>query len=192
MTDARGRTWAAGLLALAGALLLGGCTPAPPSPAPEPSPATSTSQVPSGQAEPPPPAACLLDAAALAAATGMTWTPDRTTASDTRCVYDPARDPAAATGGADFVAVDVAPSGTDDPAGELDTLAQVCDDGSRAAAGPGDAGVAGFVCRFRSGSVFAAAARGGQVVTVAASAVPSGTTAAQLVVAFTEQLDLLG
>ena len=131
----------------------------------------------------------------------MTWTPDRTTASDTRCVYDPARDPAAATGGADFVAVDVAPSGTDDPAGpsgtddpagELDTLAQVCDDGSRAAAGPGDAGVAGFVCRFRSGSVFAAAARGGQVVTVAASAVPSGTTAAQLVVAFTEQLDLLG
>ncbi|MGI9003102.1 MAG: hypothetical protein ACR2GH_15835 [Pseudonocardia sp.] len=130
-------------------------------------------------APPAPPAACVLDTAALAATTGLTWTPDETTATDARCVYDPDGDPT----GIDFVAVDIAPSRGADT--ELDTLAGLCEDGSRA---PVAADGSGFVCRFQGGSVFAALVRGGQVVTVAASAVPPGTTAARLVVAFTQQL----
>jgi hypothetical protein len=142
----------------------------------------------------PPPAACLLDTAALAATTGLTWTPDATTASDTRCVYDPTTTGVPAEGPA-FVSVDVAPvQGPDtgaalDPAAALDTVAEVCTDGSRA---PVTAGQGGFVCRFQGGSVFAALVRGDRMVTLAASAVPPGTTAAQLVIAFDQQLTALG
>jgi hypothetical protein len=47
------------------------------------------------------------------------------------------------------------------------------------------------VCRFQGGTVFAAVVRGGQLVTLAVSAVPPGTTAARLVVAFDQQLAAL-
>jgi hypothetical protein len=134
---------------------------------------------------PPPPAACLLDMAALAVTTGLTWTPDPATASDTRCVYDPSAGAAMEEGPA-FVAVDIAPAQGADASTELDTVAALCEDGSRA---PVDEG--GFVCRFQGESVFAAAVRRGQVVTVTASAVPTGTTAARLVVAFDQQLATL-
>jgi hypothetical protein len=144
---------------------LGGCSGAAPVPvAPRP--------------PPPPPAACLLDTAALAVATGLTWTPDASTASDSRCVYDlpgaqrPAEGPA-------FLSVEV----TQDPATALDTVAELCDDGSRA-----PVGAAGFVCRYQGGNVFAALVRDGRLVTISASAVPAGTTAAQLVVAFDQQV----
>jgi hypothetical protein len=66
----------------------------------------------------------------------------------------------------------------------------VCTDGSRAPV-TGDPG-GGFVCRFQGGSVFAATVRGGDMVTVAASAVPPGTTGARLVLAISQQLDALG
>lgn len=141
----------------------------------------------------------MLDASALATTTGLVWKPDHSTASDTRCVYDPAA-PAGATpsaaapsaagsikpSGPDFVAVDVTRF-TGDPAAELDVLAEVCEAGSRAPAPDG----AGFVCRFLGGSVYAAVARNGRAITIAASAVPQGTTAARLVVAFTQQLGSL-
>ena len=180
---------------------------------------------------PPPPAACLLDTDALATTTGLSWTADAVTASDTRCVYDPApapapaaasqtgaggsardgategrRAPSAEDGGpggpveagatgagpAAFVAVDVTPAAGEAAAGkaaaaQLDVLAQVCEAGTRTAT----AG-SGFVCRLSGGSVFAALVDADRVVTVAASDVPAGTTAAALVVAFGEQLDALG
>jgi hypothetical protein len=171
---------AAAAVALAGCTSGGGSTPPPPAPPPPP----------------PPPAACLLDTGALAAATGLEWTPDESTASDTRCVYDPSgtapettpettrettpqEDPA-------FLTVIVEPAEEPDPAAALDTVAALCDDGSRA-----PAGVDGFVCRFQGGNVFAAVVRGGQLVTLAVSAVPPGTTAARLVVAFDQQLATL-
>jgi hypothetical protein len=164
---------AAAIVALAG--LLAGCTdggaPEPPAPPPPP--------------PPPPPAACLLDTGALAAATGLTWTPDASTASDTRCVYDPSGSPRPPEGPA-FVAVEVAPGADPNPATVLDAVAALCEDGSRVPAGQ-----AGFVCRFDGDSVFAAAVRDGQVVTLAASAVPAGTTAARLVVAFDQQITAL-
>ncbi len=143
------------------------------------------------QAAPPaPPAACLLDPARLAADTGLTWTPDQTTASDTRCVYDPG--PAggqSAPGPADFLAVEVAPAVADDAQTELDDVAGACAEGSRA---PVQDDGNGFVCRFRGGSVFAAAVRAGQLVTVSVSAVPAGTTTARLVLALQQQLNGLG
>jgi hypothetical protein len=148
---------------------LGGCSAAAPAPVPPPPPA-------------PPPAACLLDAAALAAATGLTWTPDASTASDTRCVYDPSGTPRPAEGPA-FLSVDV----TENPQPPLDTVAELCDDGSRA-----PVGTAGFVCRYQGGNVFAAVVHDGRLVTLSASAVPTGTTAAQLVVAFDQQVAALG
>ena len=141
---------------------------------------------------PPPPAACLLDTAAFAAGTGITWTPDASTASDTRCVYDPAGPAAGGADGPAFVAVDVAQA--QDPAAELDRVGALCADGSRAPMATGGAtgspggGEIGFVCRFQGGSVFGAAVRGDQLLTVSASAVPVGTTAAQLVLAFDQQL----
>lgn len=137
----------------------------------------------------------MLDTAALAGTTGLSWTADRTTASDTRCVYDPTTAPASAPpsapasikpAGPDFVAVDVTRF-TGDPAAELDVLAEVCETGSRAPAPDG----AGFVCRFLGGSVYAAVARNGRAITIAASAVPAGTSAARLVVAFSQQLGSL-
>lgn len=137
------------------------------------------------QAQPPaPPAACLLDRAELAATTGLTWTPDQSTATDTRCVYDPAGN----TGPAGFLAVDVETS-TDDAATQLDTIGELCESGSRADVAAGDGG---FVCRFDGNGVYAALVQGGQVVTVATSVVPTGTTAARLAVAFTQQLGAIG
>jgi hypothetical protein len=172
----------------AAAAVLTGCSA--PDTAPVPAPV---------QAAPPaPPAACLLDPARLAADTGLTWTPDQTTASDTRCVYDPggpiapapsAAAPTAAPDPADFLAVEVAPAVADDAQTELDGVAGACADGSRA---PVQDDGHGFVCRFRGGSVFAAAVRAGQLVTVSVSAVPEGTTAARLVLALQQQLDGLG
>jgi hypothetical protein len=130
----------------------------------------------------------VLDTGALAVATGLDWTPDASTASDTRCVYDPSGSARETTPQEDpaFLTVDVEPAEEPDPAATLDTVAALCNDGSRAPAG-GD----GFVCRFQGGTVFAAVVRGGQLVTLAVSAVPSGTTAARLVVAFDQQLTTL-
>jgi hypothetical protein len=136
---------------------------------------------------PPPPAACLLDTGALTTATGISWTPNAATASDTRCVYDPVRSPAPAADGPAFVAVDVAAAPGADPAGTLDTVGALCTTGSRAPVAEGQ----GFVCRFQGDSVFAATVRGDRLVTVAASAIPPGTTAAQLVLAFDQQLSAL-
>ena len=161
-------------LLTAGALL-GGCTSAVPGEA-----------GPSEEAPPPPPpAACVLDTAQLATATGITWTPDQTTASDTRCVYDPG---AGGAQGNDFLAVDVTPAPAADVATALDTVAEVCVSGSRTAAGKGGSG---FVCRFEGGSVYGALVRGGQLLTVGASAVPEGTTDARLTLGVSQQLGTL-
>jgi hypothetical protein len=150
---------------------LGGCSaaeaPAPVAPPPPP---------------PPPPAACLLDTGVLTTTTGLAWAPDARTASDTRCVYDPSGAPRPADGPA-FLSVDVA----QDAATTLDTVAELCEDGSRA-----PVGTTGFVCRYQGGNVFAAVTHDGRLVTLAASAVPTGTTAAQLVVAFDQQVAALG
>jgi hypothetical protein len=170
-----------GLLTLMAAAVAVGsvsaCSGDVPAPAPPPPPPP-----------PPPPAACLLDTAAFAAATGLAWAPDVSTASDTRCVYDPSGAPRPPEGPA-FLAVDVAPA--PDPAVALDTVAALCEDGSRAPAGGSAGSAAGFVCRFQGGNVFAAVAHEGRLVTLAASAVPPGTTAAQLVVALDQQVAAL-
>lgn len=144
--------------ALAGAVVLTGCagTPAPDAApvAPEP---------------PAPPAACLLDADALAAATGVAWTPDGTAASDTRCVYD-------ARGSDAFLVVDLAAPVP------LDDVAAVCDGDTRTPAG------SGFVCRLPGGGVFAATEHDGDLLTLAAAAVPAATTADRLASALGAQL----
>lgn len=160
-------------------LLLGACTGAGPAD-PEPAP-------------PPPPAACLLDLARFAATTGLTWTPDASTAGDTRCVYDPsaptptgaATTSTAATATATssgFVTVEIT-----DAADELDAAAALCEPGTSTPVGAG-----GFTCRFTGGgptpAVFAAVVRDGRLVTVTASGVPDGTTADRLTSAFAEQL----
>ncbi|GAA1174012.1 hypothetical protein [Pseudonocardia alaniniphila] len=184
MADERRSLWAVlthTLPVLAAAALLAGCTgtstPAPPDALPPAPPPAS-------------PAACVLDTARFAATTGLTWTPDATTASDTRCVYDPSGAAAAGSAGDGpaFVAVDVAPAGAADPSDTLDSVAGLCEDNSRADV---TAGGGGFVCRFQGGSVFGATLRGDRLVTLAASAVPLGTTAARLVTAFGEQLGAL-
>lgn len=168
----------AGLAATAAVLT--GCTSTP-SP-----PATATPTAP----PPAPPAACLLDAAALAGVTGLTWTPDQNTASDTRCVYDPNTRPVNGAPGAEFLAVEIAPTAATDPGAELDSVAAACAARSRI---PLRAGTSGFVCRFRGGSVFAAVVRSGKLVTVSAAAeAPAGTTTARLVLALQQQLDALG
>jgi hypothetical protein len=156
---------------LAATFLLAACSNEPAQPAPQAKP-------------PPPPAACLLDGTTLAATTGITWTPDQPTATDTRCVYDPSGTP----GPTGFLAVQVAAS-PDDAASELDTIAELCERGSRADVQVTDGG---FVCRFDGDGVYAALVRGGRVVTVASSTVPSGTTAARLAVAFAAQLTAIG
>jgi hypothetical protein len=124
------------------------------------------------------------------------------TASDTRCVYDPgpgtapaaaaAATPAApsaapGTGSPEFVAVELAKASTEPAAAQLDVLAQPCSTGSRTPTRQG-----GFVCRFPAGSVFAGRVRADQVLTIAASAVPAGTTGDALATAFGQQLDALG
>lgn len=197
----------AGLLAPLLALAAGCTGSGPPDPAP--------------QAVPPaPPAACLLDPATLAATSGVTWTPDQSIATDTRCVYDaapaapgtaepgtaapdtaapgtaePDREapgtadrPVPADGPPGFLAVEIASTRGADPAAELDTIAQVCAPGSRA---PVTAAEGGFVCRIAGAGVYGAVVRGGQVITLSASTVPAGTSAARLVVAVSQQLAAL-
>lgn len=166
-------------------VLAAGCTGSDPSGPPE-------------QAAPPaPPAACLLDSAALAATSGVTWIPDQSIATDTRCVYDAAGAGTSGTGTATpvpaggppaFLAVEIAPIRGADPATGLDTIAQVCAQGSRA---PVTAAEGGFVCRVPGAGVYGAVVRGGQVVTLSASTVPAGTSAARLVVAVSQQLAAL-
>jgi hypothetical protein len=172
------RRWGEALVvAVAAGAFVGACSAAD-APAPSPPP------------PPPPPAACLLDTDALAAATDLAWTPDASTASDTRCVYDPSGTAQPPEGPA-FLAVDVAPA--PDPEAALDTVAELCEDGSRVpVGGQGAPTVPGFVCRFQKSNVFAAVMRDGRLVTLAASAVPPGTTAAHLVVAFDQQVAALG
>jgi hypothetical protein len=174
-TASRAGAWRAAAVG-AGLLLapLAGCTADP----------TAPDQA--RQAAPPaPPAACLLDVPTLGTATGVGWTPDQSTATDTRCVYDPA-------GAADhgqFLAVDLEPATGVAASTELDTVAGVCDPGSRVALTRSDTG---FVCRYQAGNVFAALVRNGKLITVATSAVPPGTTGARLVVALDAQLSALG
>ena len=78
---------------------------------------------------------------------------------------------------------------TDDAASQLDTIGELCESGSRADTGAGDGG---FVCRFDGDGVYAALVKGGRVVTVASSAVPKGTSAERLAVAFAEQITAIG
>lgn len=152
-----------------GAALVAGCTTLPgPTPAPEPAPPAPVA----------PPAACLLDAPALGAATGVGWVPDLVRATDTRCVYE---------SGEEFLAVDVVPGEQD-----VETPAELCDTGTRT-----DLPGGGLVCRFGDG-VFAAAALplGGaldddSLVTVAAARVPTGTDAERLSDALADRLDAL-
>jgi hypothetical protein len=126
---------------------------------------------------PPPPAACLLDVAALAAATGLSWTPDATRAGDVRCVYDVRQgDPLA------FLAVELAPPVS--PA-ELDDVAAACTDGSRTTV---VAGRGAFLCTLPAGSMLGAVAADDHLITVAASQIPAGTTADKLAPALASQL----
>lgn len=163
---------------LASALGLAGCTAAPPDDAAGPRSATP----------PPPPAACLLDPAALAAASGVGWTPDQSTASDVRCVYDP--DVPTGPRSAQFLVVELVPSGAGDPAADLDSAATACAAGSRV---PLQAGASGFGCRFRTvEGVFAAVVRSGTLITVSSAAVPDGTTVERLSDAVRQQLSTLG
>jgi hypothetical protein len=149
---------------LAAALLLVACSDAVEAPPAVPTP-------------PPPPAACLLDVDALAAATGLTWTPDPATAGDVRCVYD-ARpgDPLA------FLAVELAPPVS--PAG-LEDVAAACTDGSRTTVA---AGHGAFVCTLPAGSMLGAVAADDHLITVAVSAIPGGTTAERLTAGLSAEL----
>lgn len=154
---------AAGLIGVA----LAGCSG--PQAAPEP------------PAAPARPAACMVDEDTLRAATGVAWTAETATATATRCVYDPD-----GPQGPVFAAVTIA----DGAAAELETVAQACVGGTRQ-------GVAnGFVCRLgandrATGSVLAATAGGGRLVTVTVSAAPAGTTVDALSKALAEQLPAL-
>jgi hypothetical protein len=161
------RRWLLVIGALAGAALAG-CS-APPAPPVPPAP-------------PAPPAACALDAAKLHAATGVVWTAETATATATRCVYDPD-----GPRGPEFAAVTIAEGGA---AAELDTIAQACVAGTRQVV------ASGFVCRLgvgdrSTGSVLAATAGSGRLVTVTVSAAPTGTTVEALSKALAEQLPAL-
>jgi hypothetical protein len=156
------------IAALAGAALAG-CSGAPPAPPVPPAP-------------PAPPAACALDAEKLHAVTGVTWTAETATATATRCVYDPG-----GPQGPVFAAVTIAERGA---AAELDTIAQACVGGTRQVV------ASGFVCRLgagdrSTGSVLAATAGNGRLVTVTVSAAPAGTTADAVSRALAEQLPAL-
>ena len=135
----------------------------------EPAPAVPT--------PPPPPAACLLDVDALAAATGLPWTPEPATAGDVRCVYDARQDDPLA-----FLAVELAPPVS--PA-ELEDVAAACTDGSRTTVA---AGRGAFVCTLPAGSILGAVAADDHLITVAASQIPAGTTADELAPALASQL----
>jgi hypothetical protein len=126
---------------------------------------------------PPPPAACLLDVEVLAAATGLTWTPDATSAGDVRCVYDARQgDPLA------FLAVELAPPVSE---AELEDVAAACTDGSRTTV---DAGRGAFVCTLPAGSMLGAVAADDHLITVTASQIPTGTTAGRLAAGLSAEL----
>lgn len=174
-------------VSLLAVLLLAGCDG--PVAAPTPDAPVAETAVP-----PAPPAACLLDAAALAAGTGVAWTPDQATATDTRCVYDAGGGPSGPT----FLTVTLGPLTEADPAAEIETLAQLCVKGTRSALTARDGG---FLCRVdgdparpltptqaETAAVYAALVHGDQVVTVSASAVPPATTAARLTATVTVQM----
>ncbi len=137
------------------------------------------------QAPPPdPPAACVLDTAALATATHVSWTPDQSTANDTRCVYD-AGPNAATPAGPAFLTVSIFARTQADAAAERELLAQLCAQGSRVDVNKADGG---FVCRFDGDLVYGALVRGDQVVQVATSAIPTTTAGAALASAISDQL----
>jgi hypothetical protein len=149
--------------------VLAGCTGAPRDAAPTPAPAPP----------PVPPAACAVDPGALAAETGVAWTVDATTASDTRCVYT-----------ADDRALLTVALGTGDDAGVgLGDLPAVC--GGPVTPVP-TAGEGAFACALPDGGVFAARRTDTVVATVTASAVPHGTTAEALLAAVADQLPRVG
>ena len=137
------------------------------------------------QAAPPdPPAACVLDTAALANATHVSWTPDQSTANDIRCVYD-AGPTAATPAGPAFLTVSLLARTQADPAAERESLAQLCAAGSRVDVNTADGG---FVCRFDGDLIYGALVRGDQVVQVATSAIPTTTASATLATAISDQL----
>ena len=137
------------------------------------------------QAAPPdPPAACVLDTAALDNATKLTWTPDQSTANDTRCVYD-AGPNASRPAGPAFLTVSLFTRTQADPAAERELLAQLCVQGSRVDVNKADGG---FVCRFDGDLVYGALVRGDQVVQVARSAIPDADGRATLATAISDQL----
>jgi hypothetical protein len=150
-------------------VVLGGCAADPPLPKADP---------------PAPPAACVLDADALGSATDVKWTPDQSTASDTRCVYDAVPQPEGA-GGPQFLTVALFPRTQADASAERELLAQLCLKGSRVDV---DAADGGFVCRFDGDLVFGALVRGNEVVQVSTSAIPAATAGATLAGAISEQL----
>ncbi len=154
------------------ALAVGGCAADPPLPSAPP---------------PDPPAACVLNTTELASATDVRWTPDQSTANDTRCVYDAGPDPAT-PGGAAFLTVSLFPRTQADPAAERELLAQLCSPGSRIEVNAADGG---FVCRFDGDLVFGVLVRGDQVVQVASSAIPASTASATLAAAISDQLTRL-
>ena len=140
------------------------------------------------QAPPPdPPAACVLDTAALDTATKLTWTPDQSTASDTRCVYD-AGPTAAGPAGPTFLTVSLFARTQADAAAERELLAQLCLEGSRVEVNKADGG---FVCRGRGDLVYGAIVRGDQVVQVTSSAVPASVAPDALTTAISDQLATL-
>jgi hypothetical protein len=158
---------------LAAALVvLGGCAADPPLP----------------QAAPPdPPAACVLNTAALDSATKVTWTPDQSTASDTRCVYD-AGPNASGPAGPAFLTVSLFARTQADAAAERESLAQLCTGGSRVDVNKADGG---FVCRGGGDLIYGALVRGDQVVQVTSSAIPPTMAADTLATAISDQLSTL-
>ena len=153
----------------AAAVLLGACSADPPLPNADP---------------PDPPAACVLDTTALTSATDVKWTPDQSTASDTRCVYDAGPEPSG-PGAPQFLTVSLFPRTQADAAAERELLAQLCLKGSRIDVNAGDGG---FVCRFDGDLVYGVMVRGNQVVQVATSAIPAATATATLAGAISDQL----
>jgi hypothetical protein len=166
---ARGARWPCAAGVAAGLVALSGCAADPPLP----------------QASPPdPPAACVLDTAALDNATKVTWTPDQSTASDTRCVYD-AGPKASGPAGPAFLTVSLFARTQADAAAERELLAQVCVEGSRVDVNNADGG---FVCRGGGDLVYGAMVRGDQVVQVTSSAIPASMAADTLTTAISDQL----
>ncbi len=173
MISAGARPRAVAAAVAVAAVVLGGCAADPPLPNADP---------------PAPPAACVLDTETLTSATDVKWTPDQTTASDTRCVYDAAPAPAG-TDSPQFLTVSLLPKTQADAAAERELLAQLCQRGSRVDV---DAADGGFICRFDGDLVYGVLVRGDQVVQVASSAIPAATASATLAAAISDQLTALG